>query len=116
MLGGNLGSLLYGDVSVMVCVLCILDVSWARISGVLAEIFGPKQLRMNFVCFTVSPTAKFNIMVTHPCNSYPIHVPRLYSRAGAYRGTHFCLIFALKHKLWVHVRAASWMRFMRRFY
>ena len=47
-----------------------------------------------------------NIMLTHPCNVYPLQ-PILYSKTGVYRGIHYFPIFALKHRLWVHVRTAS---------
>ena len=59
MLGGNLGSLLYGDVSVMTS-----------------------------VCF-ISPYTQL-----------------LSSKNGVYRGLHYFLIFALKHRLWVLVSEA----------
>ena len=38
------------------------------------------------------------IMQTCPCNEY--------SKTGVYRGTHYFLIFALKHRLWVLVTKA----------
>ena len=59
---------------------------------------------MNFVCFTVSPTAKFNIMVTHPCNSYSFTSHFCIVKLG-FTGVYIFLIFALKHRLWVHVGA-----------
>ena len=34
----------------------------------------------------------------------PLH-PLLYSKTGVYRGIHYLLIFALKHRVWVLVRA-----------
>ena len=34
----------------------------------------------------------------------PPYTPLLYSKTGVYRGKHYFLIFALKHKLWVLVR------------
>ena len=34
----------------------------------------------------------------------PPYTPLLYSKTGVYRGIHFFLIFALKHRLWVVVR------------
>ena len=40
----------------------------------------------------------------------PLHV---YSKTGVYRGMHFLLIVALKHRLWVHVRTALMRRFLR---
>ena len=33
----------------------------------------------------------------------PPYTPFLYSKTGVYRGIHFFLIFALKHRLWVLV-------------
>ena len=41
----------------------------------------------------------------------PQYTPLLYSKTGVYRGIHFFLIFALKHRLWVLVRTASLRRF-----
>ena len=35
------------------------------------------------------------------------YTPLLYSKTGVYRGLHYFLILALKHILWVLVRAAS---------
>ena len=35
----------------------------------------------------------------------------LYSIIGVYRGIHYLLTFALKHRLWVLVRTASIRRF-----
>ena len=47
------------------------------------------------------------IMITCPCNVYPL-TPHFYIvKLGFYRGIHFCLIFALKQRLWVLVRTAS---------
>ena len=43
----------------------------------------------------------------------PPYTPILYSKTGVYRGIHFFLIFALKHRLWVLVRTASLRRFVR---
>ena len=37
----------------------------------------------------------------------PPYTPLLFSETGVYRGIHFFLIFALKHRLWVLVRTAS---------
>ena len=41
----------------------------------------------------------------------PHYTPLLYSKTGVYRGIHYFLIFALKHRLWVLVRIASLRRF-----
>ena len=35
------------------------------------------------------------------------YTPLLSSKTGVYRGIHYFLIFALKHRLWVLVRTAS---------
>ena len=35
------------------------------------------------------------------------YTPLLYSKTGVYRGKHYFLSFALKHRLWVLVRTAS---------
>ena len=48
-----------------------------------------------------------NIMLTCPCNVHPPYTPLLYSKTGDYRGIHYFLIFALKHRLWVLVRTAE---------
>ena len=37
----------------------------------------------------------------------PPYTPLLYSKTGVYRGIHFFLIFALKHRLRVLIRTAS---------
>ena len=37
----------------------------------------------------------------------PPYTPLLYSKTGVYRGVHYFLIFALKHRLWILVRTAS---------
>ena len=50
------------------------------------------------------------IRITCPCNIPPYN-PLLYSKTGVYRGIHFFLIFALKHRLGVLVRTASLKRF-----
>ena len=47
------------------------------------------------------------IMKTSPCNEQPPTTPLLYSKTGVYRGIHFFLIFALKHRFWVLVRTAA---------
>ena len=36
----------------------------------------------------------------------PPYTPVSFSKTGVYRGIHYCLIFALKHRLWVLVRTA----------
>ena len=64
LLGGNLGSLLYGDVSVM------------------------------------CPIRTY-IMITRPCNEHPLTPHFYYSKTGVYRGIHYFLIFALKHRSWI---------------
>ena len=42
----------------------------------------------------------------------PPQIPRFYSKIGVCRGIPFFLIFAPKHRLWVHVRTASARRFL----
>ena len=51
------------------------------------------------------------ITKTCPYNEDPPYTPLVYSKTRVYRGTHYCLIFALKHRLWVFVRTASLRRF-----
>ena len=46
-------------------------------------------------------------MLTCPCNEETPYIPLLYSKTGVYKGIHFFLTFALKHRLWVLVRTAS---------
>ena len=41
----------------------------------------------------------------------PPYTPLLCSKIGVYRGIHYFLIFALKHRLWVLVRTASMRQF-----
>ena len=43
------------------------------------------------------------ITKTSPCNEDPLTPPLLYSKTGVYKGIHYFLIFALKHRLWVLV-------------
>ena len=55
-------------------------------------------------------------MLRSSCNVDPLPPPlsyRKYSKTGVYRGIHYFLIFALKHRLWVLVRTASLRRFYR---
>ena len=54
-------------------------------------------------------------MITCPCNVYPLTVPGTFinCKIGVYRGLHYFLIFALKHRLRVLVRTASLKRFYR---
>ena len=49
-----------------------------------------------------------HIMLTCPCYIDPL-LPHFYnfSKIGVYRGIHFFLIFALKHRLWVLVYVLS---------
>ena len=53
-----------------------------------------------------------DIMLTCLCK-IPPYTPLFYSKTGVYRGIHFFLIFALKHRLWVLVRTTSLRRFLR---
>ena len=41
------------------------------------------------------------ITKTSPCKEHPL----LYNKTGVYRGIHYFLIFALKHRLWVLTEA-----------
>ena len=41
----------------------------------------------------------------------PPYIPLLNSKTGVYRGIHYFLIFALKHRLWVLDKTASVRRF-----
>ena len=40
-----------------------------------------------------------------------LYTPLVYSKTGVYRGIHYFLIFAPKHRLWILVRTASVRRF-----
>ena len=52
-----------------------------------------------------------NIMLTSPCNVYPL-TPHFYILKLGFTGVYIIfLIFASKHRLWVLVRAASVRRF-----
>ena len=44
----------------------------------------------------------------------PPYTPLLYRKTGVYRGIHYFLIFALKHRLWVLVRTASFTIYVLR--
>ena len=50
-------------------------------------------------------TVRMNITKTSPCYEGPL-TPHLYSKTEVYRGMHYFLIFALKHRLWVLVRTS----------
>ena len=43
--------------------------------------------------------------LTCMCNVDPL-TPHFYSKIGVYRGIHYFLIFALKHRLWLLVNEA----------
>ena len=52
-----------------------------------------------------------SIVITFPCNVYPL-TPHVYLAKMGYAGVYiFFLIFAPKHRLWVLVRTASVRRF-----
>ena len=51
------------------------------------------------------------ITKTSPCNEDPL-TPHFYSKTMVYRGIHYILIIALKHRLWVLIRTASMRRFL----
>ena len=62
-------------------------------------------------CFCIDVAIDDLIMITCPCNVYPL-TPHLYIvKTGVYRDIFYFLIFALKHRLWVLVRTASVGRF-----
>ena len=65
------------------------------------------QVEMKTLELATAPQKEFNlktnIMITCPCNVHPL----LYSKTGVYRGIHYFLIFALKHRLWVLAKTAS---------
>ena len=54
----------------------------------------------------------FHIFAQNIYCGYTLEPPHciLYSKIGVYRGIHYFLIFALKHRLWVLVRTASLRR------
>ena len=47
-------------------------------------------------------------MLSCPYNVDPLHIT-LHRKTGVYRGIHYFLIFALKHRLWVLVSEAVLM-------
>ena len=51
--------------------------------------------------FLLRNTEIIHIMITCPCNVVPLtgHFHKV--KIGVYRGKHYFLIFALKHRLWV---------------
>ena len=49
---------------------------------------------------------RIDINLTCPCGLYPL-APHFYIKNWVYKGIHFFLIFALKHRSWVLVRTAS---------
>ena len=52
-----------------------------------------------------------SIMLTSPCNDYPL-IPHFYIVKMEFtEGIHYFLIFAVKYRLWVLVRTASLRRF-----
>ena len=53
-----------------------------------------------------------HIRTTCPCVYIPLH-PLLYIKTGVYMGTHYFLIFAIKHRLFGLLRTASVRRFLR---
>ena len=67
-------------------------------------------LSLNLYLFLKSQNT-LSIKITSPCiNEHP-YTPLLYSKTRVYRGIHYFLIFALKHRLWILVRTASLRRF-----
>ena len=59
---------------------------------------------MTVVGFRLAQVTLEQAMFHHENKSY---TPLLYSKIGVYRGIHFFLIFAPKHRLWVLVRTSS---------
>ena len=59
----------------------------------------PVQIIFGHYNFNLSSCKHVRIMNTP-------YTPLLYSQTGVYRGIHFSLIFALKHRLWVLVSEA----------
>ena len=78
----------------------------------LTKIKETRNRLMSIVTFVCSYVA---IRITSPCDLYPL-TPHLYSKTGVYRGIHYFLIFALKHRLWVLVRTASVKKTIRIFH
>ena len=70
----------------------------------------PSRMRDRTLLLILS---RCNIRITCPCNVHPLTTHFYYSKIGVYRGKHYFLIFALKHRLWVLVRTASLGRFSR---
>ena len=58
--------------------------------------------RMDFKSKSEKGKNEMRNMLTCTCDEDP-----LYSKIGVYRGMHFFLIFALKHRLWVLVRTCT---------
>ena len=66
----------------------------------------------NISCTSIDLTMEFIIRKTCPCNIIiPPYTPLLNSKVGVCKGIPIFLIFAPKHRLWVHVRTASARRF-----
>ena len=57
----------------------------------------------NLHCIMITSRNQLRVMKT------PLHPT--FSKTGVYRGMHYFLIFALKHRLWVLVRTTSLRRF-----
>ena len=68
---------------------------------------GFRRLQFSSFCAIHLGRRRDNIMQTCPCNVHPLYTPLLYSKTVVYRGIHYFLIFALKHRLWVLVRTAA---------
>ena len=77
---------------------------------------GRCRQKLQFYGLSWKPLKKMIIITSWPItkaclyNVDPLN-PLLYSKTGVYRGIHYFLITAQKHKLWVLVRTASPRRF-----
>ena len=69
------------------------------------------ELKQKVVNLFLKHKTFFSMLKNHHANTYvivkPPYTPLLYSKIGVYRGIPYFLIFALKHRLCVHVRTAS---------
>ena len=74
--------------------------------------------RLNHFILTFCPFHEYRrekhnfiwLEINHHANMFmqcrPPYIPLLFSKTGVYRGIHYVLIFALKHRLWVLVTTA----------
>ena len=80
--------------------------------GLLERSFFVKDCVMGYVADggLSKKNIQLNIMLTYQFNVDPL-TPQFYIVKQVYRGIHFVLTFALKHRLWVLLRTASVRRF-----